>query len=153
MGRVSAAMTFPGTVHVAERAWYDVERWPTWVEGLAAVEAVSADWPSTGADVRWRSGPAGRGRVSEHVVEHEPLVGQTVAVEDQSISGRQTVTFTPVGDEVEVRLELEYEVRNQSALTGVVDRLFIRGAMERSLRATLARFGAELAATSEPGLG
>ena len=50
-------------------------------------------------------------------------------------------------------LTLEYEVRKRSVFTPVVDLLFIRGAQERSLRSTLARFGAELAATRQPDVG
>jgi hypothetical protein len=146
-------MRFPGTVHEAERTWYDAGRWPEWIDGLATVEDVSPDWPAAGASVRWESGPAGRGRVSERVIKYEPLGGQTVEVEDDSITGRQTVTFTPAGEEVEVSLRLSYEVRNRSIFTGLIDLLFIRSAMERSLHSTLTRFGSELAATREPGLG
>ena len=79
------------------------------------------------------------------MVSHEPLAPQTVEVEDDSIRGRQIVAFVPTGDGVEVQLSLTYELRKRSPLTPLVDRLFIRRAMRASLRATLARFGAELA--------
>ncbi len=109
--------------------------------------AVSGEWPGPGAVVSWESGPAGRGSVTERVLAYQPLAGQTVQVEDQTLRGRQTIAFMPEGEQVEVRLSLEYEIRRRSIFTPLVDLVFIRGAMERSLAATLARFGAELTAT------
>jgi hypothetical protein len=153
MRTVGVAETLPGTVHEAETCWYDTDRWPAWVDGLAHVVEVAGDWPAVGATVAWESGPAGRGTVTERVVSFEPLVGQTNEVKDDSIRGRQSVRFTPVRERVEVALELEYEVVRPSVFTPLVDLLFIRGAMERSLRSTLSRFGAELAATRQPEVG
>jgi hypothetical protein len=153
MRKVAVAQSFPGTVHEAETCWYDVRRWPGWVDGMARVDEVSRGWPEQGAIVHWESGPAGRGRVTEKVLAHEPLRGQTVEVTDDSIWGRQQVSFAPAEDGVEVSLSLEYQVTKRGVFTPVVDLLFIRGAMERSLRSTLARFGAELAATRQPGVG
>jgi hypothetical protein len=153
MRTVSVALSFPGTVHEAETCWYDVERWPQWVDGMARIVDVAGDWPHAGATVTWESGPAGRGRVTERVLAHEPLGGQTAEVQDDSISGRQRVAFAPSPEGVDVSLALEYEVTKRSVLTPVVDILFIRGAMERSLRSTLTRFGAEIAATRQPGVG
>jgi hypothetical protein len=147
MRTVSVVQSFPGTVHEAETCWYDVRRWPAWVDGMARVDEVAGEWPQPGAIVRWESGPAGRGHVTEKVLAHEPLRGQTVEVTDDSIWGRQQVSFTPTEDEVSVSLSLEYQVTKRTVFTPVVDLLFIRGAMERSLRSTLSAFGAELAAT------
>lgn len=153
MRTVAVSLSFPGSVHEAETCWYDVRRWPAWVDGMARVVDVSGEWPEPGAIVHWDSGPAGRGHVTEKVLTYEPLRGQTVEVTDDSIWGRQRVAFAPGGEAVEVSLTLEYEVTKRTVFTAVVDLLFIRGAMERSLRSTLTRFGAELAATRHPGVG
>ncbi len=153
MRTVSAGATLPGTVHEAQKRWFDTDRWPAWVEGLARVIEVAGEWPAAGATVTWESGPAGRGTVTERVLSYEPLADQTVEVQDDSIRGRQTVSFRAVQERVEVALALEYEVRKRSVFTPLIDALFIRGAMERSLRATLTRFAAELMATREPGVG
>jgi len=147
MARVVVALSFPGTVHEAESCWYDTAHWPAWVDGLERVLDVAGGWPEPGGSVRWESGPAGRGRVSERVAAYEPLSGQTVEVEDDAIRGHQHVAFTPAGDSVEVALSLEYEIKRRSIVTPLIDVLFIRRAMERSLRATLTRFGAQLAGT------
>jgi hypothetical protein len=146
MRAVSAVQTFPGSVHEAESVWYDTGRWPSWVAGLDRVTTVDPRWPQPGASVTWESGPAGRGRVVERVVEHEPLGGQTVEVEDDSIRGRQSVEFAPAEEAVEVTLTLEYEIKKRSPLTPLVDVLFIRRAFRASLDVSLRRFGLELEA-------
>ena len=146
MSRVNAAIEVPGTVHEAERCWYDTGRWAEWVEGLEHVDAVDPSWPAAGAVVRWHSGPAGRGQVTERVAAHEPLAGHTVEVSDDSIDGRQTVSFVPrAEDEVAVELELDYRIRGRNLLTPLVDWLFVRPAMRHSIEATLERFAATLA--------
>jgi hypothetical protein len=153
MSTVTVTQTFPASVHEAESQWYDTSAWSRWVDGLARVASVSGGWPARGAAVVWESGPAGRGRVTETVVAFEPLAGQTNDVADDSIDGRQSVTFTPQDESVEVQLTLEYRIRKRNLFTPLVDLLFIRRAMAVSLRSTLERFGAELAATRRANSG
>jgi hypothetical protein len=141
---VTVTETFLGSVSEAERCWYDTSGWASWVDGLDRVTEVSPDWPRTGAAVRWQSGPAGRGHVLERVIAQEPLGGQELAVEDDSIRGRQRVDFVPAEGGVAVSLRLSYEIKHRSPMTRVVDLLFIRRAMARSMQATLARFGLRL---------
>ncbi len=144
MPKVNASAAFPGSVHEAEVCWYDTARWPWWVDGVESIERVDPAWPAVGASVTWVSGPAGRGRVTERVVAHVPLEGQTIETEEDDIKARQEVSFTPVDGEVVVAVSLawEYKRRSLSTLLGV---LFIRGAFASSLQTTLTRFGAELA--------
>jgi hypothetical protein len=150
---VRVTNTFPGSVHEAETCWYATARWPHWVNELAHVVSVDGDWPRPGASVTWQSGPAGRGRVHERVVAHEALRGQTVEVEDDSIRGRQRVTFTPADGGVEVELSLEYAIKRRSPLTPLIDALFVRRPMANSLGKTLTRFGAELAESRHASVG
>jgi hypothetical protein len=142
VARVEGA--FHATVHQAETLWYDTSRWPGWIDGLERVRDVSADWPNAGARVTWESGPAGRGHVTERVTRYEPLAGQTVEVTDDSITGTQAIAFVPLDDGVAVELSLDYRISKRSPLTPIVDALFVRGAMRRSLQTTLERFGLEL---------
>lgn len=144
MRTVLVAQQFPGSVDQAQARWYDTSRWPAWVDGLSRVIRVDGEWPQVGASVTWESAPAGRGRVIERVVGYEHLVGQTVEVDDDSITGRQSVHFRPAQDGVEVDLSLEYALKRRSILTPVIDALFIRRAMASSLRMTLVRFGGQL---------
>jgi uncharacterized membrane protein len=150
---VRATTVLPGTVHEAERLWYDTGRWPTWVDGLARIDRVQGSWPLAGATVIWDSTPAGRGRVVERSVAHEPLQGHTAEVEDETLRGVQEVTFTPKAeDQVEVELSLSYEIKRRNPFTPAVDVLFVRRAMTDSLQKTLRRFAIELSAERR-GLG
>src|SRR5437763_815073 len=85
--------------------------------------------PLVPAARRWQSGPAGRGRVTERVIAYEPLEGYTVEVEDDSITGEQSVSFEPADDGVEVGLALSYRIKRRSPLTPLIDALFVRRLM------------------------
>jgi uncharacterized membrane protein len=151
MSRIGVRIEVAAPVGAAEALWYDPHRWPGFVDGLARLVELQGDWPHPGARVVWESTPAGRGRVVEEVLDYEPGAGQTVAVEDPRLSGTQRVSFVPAdGDGTEVRLELEYGLRDRNPFMGLVDLLFIRRAIRDSLRRTLDRFGHELAADREP---
>jgi hypothetical protein len=86
-------------------------------------------------------------------VAHQPLSGQTVEVQDDSIRGQQAVKFTPEDEGVNVVLTLEYEINQRSVLTPLVDLLFIKRAFRTSLEGTLQRFGLALESTREAGVG
>jgi hypothetical protein len=82
--------------------WADLDRWPAFVEGFARVVELDSGWPSPGARVVWESGPEGRGRVSERVLDHDPerVLVTEVAEEPlgggpRRLSGRQTLEFVP----------------------------------------------------------
>lgn len=150
---VQASQTFEGSIQETEELWYDTARWPRWIVGLDHIASVSGGWPAVGGRVRWQSGPAGRGQVSERVVSYEPLGGQTVEVQDDSTHGTQTVLFVPDDANVAVTLTLSYKLTRRSPLMRLVDLLFIRRAMTRSLELTLARFGAELGTARRGDVG
>jgi polyketide cyclase/dehydrase/lipid transport protein len=150
MPRVSATIELPGRVYEAETCWYDLERWPQWVDGLARVIEVRGDWPGPGSEVVWESHPAGRGIVRERVSEYEPRAGQTSEVDDDSISARQSVTFQPRDEGVRLELALDYTLKRRSPLGWLVDLVFIRRLMGASLGRTLERFQAVLG-SSPPG--
>jgi Polyketide cyclase / dehydrase and lipid transport len=156
MATVRVSGTFEASPAEAERRWYDTGGWPRWVDGLDRVVEVGPGWPNPGAEVVWVSGPAGRGRVVERVTERvaaaEPGAGQTSEVEDDSITARQTVSFIPLSPGVQVELELDYRLKRRTPLTPIVDALFIRRAFTASLRRTLTRFAALLAASPSADL-
>jgi hypothetical protein len=143
MSRVAADIVVPGRAADAEELWYDRHRWPAWIDGFGHVIALDDDWPQVGAQLKWVSPPRGRGRVQERVTAYEPRSGQTVEVEDERLRGTQTVTFEPAGDEVRVTLALDYELKDRTLVTPLVDLLFIRRELGGSLRRTLARFAHE----------
>lgn len=155
MGRASATITVPGVrVADAEALWYDVGRWPAFIEGFKHVVRIEGDWPQTGSRVIWESVPDGRGRVSENVTSFVQREGQASDVEDPRISGHQRVTFEPAGSPgedpgVQLTLQLEYRLHDSGPLAAVTDVLFIRRAQSDALRRTLVRFARELEAERE----
>lgn len=153
VGRVRAAIEVPGPVSEAEALWYDVTRWPNFVDGFGAVAKREGDWPQTGGVLVWDSRPGGRGRVLERVRSFEPRIGQRAAVEDERLVGTQTVAFAAAGDAVRVELALEYELKRRAALLGAAaDLVLVRRALRGSLARTLYRFSRELAGDRELGL-
>jgi hypothetical protein len=151
MGRATASITVKGRAAEAEALWYDPARWPSWIDGFGHLVEIEGDWPRAGARVVWDSPPGGRGRVHERVVAYESRTGQTLEVEDASITGRQIVAFEPGLEETGITLTLEYRVKRRTALTPVVDALFVRRAMTDALRRTLRRFANERAAEIQFG--
>ena len=146
MRRAQAAAEVPGTVSEVEALWYEPTRWAAWVDGFGHLAKLEGDWPAAGARVVWDSRPGGRGRVVEQVLRYEPRTGQTLAVEDERLTGTQSVSFAATEDGTRIALELAYELKSGVALKAVVDLFFIRRALADSLRRTLARFRAELEA-------
>jgi hypothetical protein len=150
MGKVGAEIDVIATVPVVEALWYDTSRWPSFVDGFARVVKVDGGWPQAGGRLVWESTPAGRGRVVERVIEHEPGRGQTAEVEDPKLRGTQRVEFEALADGTAVALMLDYELKEPaSPLRPVVDLLFIRRALRDALRRTLGRFSRELEADSQ----
>ncbi len=142
MGRASASVEVPGLASEAEALWYDPVRWPAWVDGFGHVVELSEGWPAEGRSM-WNSTPQGRGRVLEIVTAYEPRAGQTLAIEDSRLRGTQRVEFTPGPEATRVTLTLEYEIKERTPLTWLVDAVFVRRAVVASLRRTLARFARE----------
>jgi len=142
MGRVRAEVQVAALASAAEELWYDTSRWPTFVDGLAHVAKVEGDWPRAGR-VLWDAKVDGRGRVDERVTEHEARVGQTVAVEDEKITGMQRIAFHPTDAGCRIVLSLDYKLKMDGPQAFVIDR-FARRPMRDSLKRTLARFQREL---------
>jgi hypothetical protein len=145
--KARAQITVPGRISEAEALWYDTRRWPTFVDGFHHVASVDPGWPAAGTLV-WDSTPGGRGRVIERVVRYEPRVGQTAEIEDEKVTGTQTIAFEARPEEhVEIRLEFAYDLKERRGgpLFTVVDALFIRPRQREALARTLARFSRELA--------
>jgi Polyketide cyclase / dehydrase and lipid transport len=151
VGRASASITVKGRAAEAEALWYDRHRWASWVDGFGHIVLLEGDWPEVGARLIWDSPPGGRGRVQERVVAYEVRTGQTLEVEDDTITGRQIVAFNPGLEETEITLTVEYELKQRNPLTPLVDLLFVRRAMTDSLRRTLRKFANERAAEIQFG--
>ena len=151
MGRVRASIEVPGQASDAEELWYDLRRWPSFVDGCKYIARVEGDWPAAGAVLVWDAFPGGRGRVLEEVLSYEARVGQSVTIEDETIHGTQRVSFAPHADGVTVSLALEYELKQPRGKFGAYDLLFVRRPQREALERTLRRFRHELRADRDLG--
>ena len=116
--------------------YFEPRGWPAWVDGFGQVEA-SDGYPEAGGSLRWRSIPAGRGEVTEHVLEHEPRRLHRVAFRDPESAGELLTTFEIAGEGTLVAQELDYRLRRGGPLTWLTDRLFIRSQVGASVARTL----------------
>ncbi len=148
MRTVVARQMLPGaSVDEAARLWFDLRRWPSFVDGFGTMALWHGEWPQPDARVVWDSLRNGRGRCVEQVLEYEPGVTQLVRVEDPQLTGTQRVQFAAVDGGCVIRLELEYELKRDAGLGAVLaDLLFVRRALGDALRWTLRRFAVELSA-------
>ena len=150
MGRARTKMVALGRLSDAEALWYDTGRWSSFVDGFGRLGKVDEGWPREGASVIWDSRPGGRGRVLERVARYAAGDGQDVEVEDERVTGTQSIRFAANGDDrVAVSLELRYRLKRTFPGIAIVDLIFIRRAMRDSLARTLRRFAIELAAERE----
>jgi Polyketide cyclase / dehydrase and lipid transport len=138
------------TPEAALRLWTDVDRWPSFVEGFARPVDRSPEWPHAGARLVWESSPAGRGRVTEKVVEAEGPDRFVTQVFEERLHGVQTFRVVESEGGSRAELALEYELTKYGPLSAVADVIFIRRAIRDSLRRTLSRFAVE--AEEEAGL-
>jgi hypothetical protein len=123
------------------------------VDGFARVTA-SEGYPERGGRLSWESTPAGRGRVNERVLEHEPRRLHRVAYSDPGSAGELETSFemVPAGDgkrRTRVRQVLRYELQQAGPLAVLTDRLFIRSQMRGSLQRSLADLSIEVAEAAE----
>lgn len=144
MSTVSAKLTVPFATHATETLWYDTDRWAGFVDGFNRIKAVEGDWPRSGSTLVWETKPGGRGTVTESVTRYEARTMCVSTVEDDHLTGTQTVRFTPSADGTMVGLKLEYRISKRSPFTPVVDLLFVRAQQRQSLQRTLHRFALEL---------
>ncbi len=149
MGRARAEIEAAGRLTAAEALWYDARRWPTFIDGFGHLARIDEGWPREGSVV-WDSHPGGRGRVLERVARYAAGDGQDLDVEDEKLTGTQSVRFAAAGEQrVRVSLELRYKLKRSYPLVEVVDAVFIKRALRDSLARTLRRFAIELAAERE----
>src|SRR5437773_8397821 len=97
MGRARTKMVALGRLSEAEALWYDTARWSTFVDGFGHLATHEPGWPREGTLV-WDSRPGGRGRVVERVLRYAAGDGQDVEVEDERLTGTQSVRFAPAGE-------------------------------------------------------
>jgi hypothetical protein len=139
---VSAAAEVPLEPAQALGLWTDLGRWPSFVEGFARLTEASPGWPEAGSKVVWESGPAGRGRVTEKVLESGTHRFATRVYEERLV-GTQTAEVEGAEGGTRVRLTLEYELGKGGFVTAVTDLVYTRRTLRDALVRSLRRFAVE----------
>ncbi len=159
MARVEANVEITAPLAEVWGLYFDRGRWPAWVDGFAAVVSASG-YPEAGGTLIWRSTPAGRGEVRERVSAHEPRSLHRIDYDDPGSSGTLEVGFEMLaaasaesGRRTRVTQRLAYTVKTGGPLRPVLDYLFIRPQMRRSLERSLIelRLEAERAGGTQAG--
>src|SRR5919106_4953218 len=89
--------------------YFDARGWGAWVDGFQA--AVEADgYPDIGGTLRWRSIPAGRGEVTERVLEHEHRRRHLIEFSDPEMEVRLETCFEIAGEGTRVMQILTYRL-------------------------------------------
>jgi hypothetical protein len=143
VSRVSESALIQASLAEVWSYYFEPRGWPAWVDGFASVEA-SDGYPDEGGSLRWRSIPAGRGEVIEHVLEHESRRLHRVAFRDPESAGELRTAFAIEGEGTRVTQDLDYRLKKGGAFAWLTDRLFIRSQMRGSLRRSLARLKLEV---------
>jgi uncharacterized membrane protein len=143
MGKTRQSVEIDASLAEVWDHYFEPRGWPAWVEGFRAVEA-SAAYPEAGGSLRWRTTPAGRGTVTEHVLEHEPRTRHRIAFGDDYSEGQLQTSFEIAGSKTKVTQEIAYKVKQAGAFGPLTDRLFIRRQVRRSLAGSLTRLKREV---------
>jgi uncharacterized protein YndB with AHSA1/START domain len=140
---VSATVVVEASLAEVWDYYFESGGWPSWVDGFGHVEA-SDGYPEAGGTLRWRSVPAGRGEVSEQVLEHEPRRLHRVGYRDPQSAGELRTSFEIAGQGTRVTQQLEYRLPRRGPFAWLTDSLFIRSQLRASLARTLARLKLEV---------
>jgi polyketide cyclase/dehydrase/lipid transport protein len=143
VSRVSASVVVNASLAEVWDYYFEPRGWPGWVDGFGHLEA-SDGYPEAGGSLRWRSVPAGRGEVTEHVLEHEPRRVHRVGFRDPESAGELRTSFEIAGTGTRVTQELEYRLPRRGPFAWLTDRLFIRSQLRASVVRTLAHLKLEL---------
>jgi Polyketide cyclase / dehydrase and lipid transport len=128
--------------------YFDARAWGAWVDGFQS--PIEADgYPEAGGTLRWRSIPAGRGEVTERVLEHEHRRRHLIEFSDPEMEGRLDTRFEIAGEGTRVTQTLTYRLRAKGPMARLGALLFVKSQVRASVRRSLFAFkrAAEEAAT------
>jgi hypothetical protein len=119
--------------------YFDARGWGSWVDGFQA--AIDAEgYPEAGGVLRWRSIPAGRGEVTERVLEHEHRRRHLIAFADPAMEGELETVFEIEGEGTRVSQRLEYRLLDRGPIARLGAVLFVRSQVRQSVQRSLLAF-------------
>ena len=136
MATVSESIEIAASLSAVWDVYFEPATWPAWVDQFASIDS-STGYPETGARLVWRSGSAGRGEVTERVLEHQPRTRHRIQFSDPSAEGELTTDFAEAAAATTVSLAMTYELSSRGVFARVSDVLFVRSQMRASLHRSL----------------
>jgi hypothetical protein len=130
MSEVLATILVEASLAETWEHYFDPRGWSVWVDGFQA---------------------AGRGRVTERVLEHEPRRRHKIAFSDPQSEGELLTEMAIEGEGTRVTQTLDYRLRGRGPFAWASDRLFVRTQVRRSLERSLLRFKHEVAEIAQLG--
>jgi Polyketide cyclase / dehydrase and lipid transport len=119
--------------------YFDARGWAAWVDGFQST--IEADgYPETGGTLRWRSVPAGRGEVTERVLEHEHRRRHLIEFSDPEMEGRLDTRFEIVGEGTRVGQTLTYDLRAKGPIARIGALFFVKSQVRASVQRSLVAF-------------
>jgi hypothetical protein len=147
MNRITESLLVDASLKDVWDLYFDPTRWRAWVDGFSSVERADG-YPEVDGTLVWRSNPAGRGTVTERVVEHSPRTRHRIEWSDPESSGGLLSEFAVEGDSARVTLTLDFGLARRGPFAWLTERLFVRGPVRRSLQRSLLRFKHEAEASA-----
>jgi hypothetical protein len=139
MAIVEEAVLVRATVAETWERYFDPRGWGSWVDGFHAVIEAEG-YPEEGGVLRWRSIPAGRGEVTERVLEHEPRRRHLIAFSDPAMEGELETRFEIEGQGTRVSQRLDYRLLDRGPIARLGAVFFVRGQVRQSVQRSLLAF-------------
>ena len=139
MAIVEEAVLVRATVAETWERYFDPRGWGSWVDGFQAVIEAEG-YPEAGGVLRWRSIPAGRGEVTERVLEHEPRRRHLIAFRDPAMEGELETRFEIEGQGTRVSQRLDYRLLDRGPIARLGAVFFVRGQVRQSVQRSLLAF-------------
>jgi uncharacterized protein YndB with AHSA1/START domain len=144
MGVVEQEVLVPAPLAEVWDFYFDPRAWPEWVDSFGHV-IESEGYPETGGTLRWKSVPAGRGEVTEKVLEHDSRRRHRIEFSDPSMEGEMTVTFAIEGEGTKVVASMDYRLLDKSVFARLGALLFLKAQLRGTLRRSLDALAPEVA--------
>lgn len=120
-----------------------------WVDAFQSVVAAEG-YPAEGGTLTWRSTPAGRGEVTETVLEHETRRTHRIAFSDPTMTGELSTRFAVEGQGTRVTQTLDYRLAERGVFA-FLGAFFVKSQVARSVQRTLAALKAFVEESAQSG--
>jgi uncharacterized protein YndB with AHSA1/START domain len=141
--QVQASILIKASLAETWEHYFDPRGWTVWVDGFQAAESADG-YPEAGGTLLWRSVEAGRGRVTERVLEHEPRRRHRIAFSDPQSEGELLTEMGIEGEHTRVTQTMDYRLAGRGPFSWASDFLFVRSQVRGSLERSLLRFKHEV---------